>query len=511
MEIINQIFLLNVFFNLFMFQFKDTTANNLFIQIAQTLLKDGIIIAPRGLKTIELYNVWINLTHPNNCLVTLKERCIDQNYLNGEMEWYLSGDLNVNGIGKYSKFWFNICNLDGTVNSNYGFFVFKQIMPNNKSQFEWCVQSILKDPNTRQAVINYNQPIHKYEDNKDFVCTMSQHFKQHDGVIDTTVIMRSNDLIYGLTYDINWFVYVLSQLCKSTGYQMGQYYQFTSSLHVYEKHLDMLNSISHAQIDPNGQLKAKIIHVFNKALLTRIEIFEQWSIENPDLKHSNFDLVNKSSLMCLPYLVYALDQDISKTSNKIDCYSYLFQMVKENVDKYGRMASWGTIELLFPFALSCYYNLLNHNQKDEWIYFKDFLLNTTIQDVEMLNQSRICAWQCSSKIEKRNYRKRDVEDKDPLIGIVEGNTIYEHYQLLEDYGNINNYDFISNWSNQIINRLSIASEIYQNLFNNRDITLSNVICDLWKKKLQLNSKIKIGQLIDYTTVALFLYFFKLNC
>jgi thymidylate synthase len=101
------------------------------------------------------------------------------------------------------------------------------------------------DPETRQAIMNYNQPRHKYAGNKDFVCTISQEFRADQwGNLNTVVHMRSNDLIFGLTFDLPWFSYVQKLIADEVGLKIGSYSHFASSLHVYERHFDMLREIA---------------------------------------------------------------------------------------------------------------------------------------------------------------------------------------------------------------------------------------------------------------------------
>jgi thymidylate synthase len=222
---------------------KGNNANELFINASKELIANGKYVSPRGLKTLEIEDAWLILKDPNKSIVTLSERKIDLDYLEGEIAWYLSGSLQVEDIAKHSKFWNNIQNKDGTVNSNYGFLAMKE-KHNGKTQYQWCVDRIKEDKDTRQAIINYNQPKHKFEDNKDFVCTIAQLFRVNDNKLDSTVLMRSNDMIRGLTYDMPWFTLVQKQLAEETGYDLGVYKHYSASFHVYEKHFDMVNKIA---------------------------------------------------------------------------------------------------------------------------------------------------------------------------------------------------------------------------------------------------------------------------
>lgn len=215
--------------------------NELLIKASTEFILDGKECSPRGLKTLELEDVFLELENPKANIVTLPERKLDLKYLEAELKWYDSGDLSIEKIKDYSSMWSKIANHDLTANSNYGYFVNKQLI-NGKSQFDWCVSCFDNDINTRQALINYNQPHHKYDGNKDFVCTISQSFRFNKG-LDSTVLMRSNDLIYGFCYDVPWFTLVQKELANKLNLPIGVYKHYASSLHVYEQHFGMLAHI----------------------------------------------------------------------------------------------------------------------------------------------------------------------------------------------------------------------------------------------------------------------------
>lgn len=164
------------------------------------------------------------------------------------MDWYKSGSLNADDISKHSVFWDKLKDTNGTVNSNYGFLALVEKHA-GKSQLEWCVDKLREDPETRQAVINYNQPRHKYQGNKDFVCTLNQLFRKENDRLNSRVFMRSNDLIFGLSYDLPWFTYIQERVADSVGLEVGKYFHYAASLHVYEKHFKMLEEIANESIN----------------------------------------------------------------------------------------------------------------------------------------------------------------------------------------------------------------------------------------------------------------------
>lgn len=230
-----------------MIYISGSNINHLFGAIATTILVEGHENNPRGLKTLELNDAWLEVEDISDPIISLKSRKLDLDYLDKEMEWYHSGSLMACDISENASMWDRIKDTNGTVNSNYGFLTMVQKW-GGKSQLEWCVDSLIKDPNTRQAVMNYNQPIHKYNGVKDFVCTLTQTFIKRAGRLDTIVLMRSNDIIYGLSYDIPWFAYVQKKVSEETGIPIGKYNHYATSLHVYEKHFDMIEGMSNERV-----------------------------------------------------------------------------------------------------------------------------------------------------------------------------------------------------------------------------------------------------------------------
>lgn len=200
--------------------------------------------SPRGKKTKELINLGISILRPEKCIITNPGRNLSEDYLRDELKWYLSGDRSVEFIGQRASLWQKIANEDGLVNSNYGHIVFNQEMSNfDGNQYDWVISSLKKDPDSRQAIINFNQPFHKYKDNKDFVCTINTQYLQRDNKIIGITNMRSNDLIYGFSYDLPFFSWLQERVANDLGKEVGTLYHNAASMHVYEKHFKMLKKI----------------------------------------------------------------------------------------------------------------------------------------------------------------------------------------------------------------------------------------------------------------------------
>ena len=223
-------------------------ASDIFEEACRQISKYGVEYEPRKLKVKELRNMTLVLNRPWENIVNTKERNISLKYLLAEWLWYVSGELDVEFIGEYAPFWKKIVNNDGhTVNSNYGYYMFKQSVGkiNIKSQFDYVVDTLRVDKDSRQAVVNINNISHKVEGIKDYPCTVYMQFFIRNNELELTVGMRSTDLVLGYCNDVfqfTMFQYLVYNELKKymEDLKIGNFTLFTSSLHVYEKHYKMM-------------------------------------------------------------------------------------------------------------------------------------------------------------------------------------------------------------------------------------------------------------------------------
>lgn len=223
--------------------------------------------SPRGLRIREkMYYQFTVLNPVSEPIVTLDE---DRNktiesYTKKELEWYKSGSLLVEDAKKISKFWGNLANPDGTINSNYGHLVLQDISEGNpayenhgaeilpseceygmRTPWQWAKRSLLLDESSRQAVVRFNKPIHCYKGNKDFVCTMYGNFHIRDNKLMFAVRMRSSDLHYGLVFDMPFFIYLQDRMLQEIkpeypNLKIGSFTFSADSIHIYERSFDVV-------------------------------------------------------------------------------------------------------------------------------------------------------------------------------------------------------------------------------------------------------------------------------
>ena len=181
---------------------------------------------------------------------------------------YDSGTNLAEDFGKASKFWLSLSNPDGTINSAYGHLIWKHKSHGSnfetqlidapgfssldgggtvkiqntvkRTPWEWCVESLKRDRDTRQAILRFNLPEHAWVGNKDFVCTMHSNFLIRDNKLHMSTVMRSNDLTLGLVYDLPFFCSLMDRMVEELkpmypDLQKGHYTHTVHSLHIYER------------------------------------------------------------------------------------------------------------------------------------------------------------------------------------------------------------------------------------------------------------------------------------
>lgn len=194
-----------------------------------------------GSKTIEIIGASFIadesgiLTNPN------------EDYIERELEWYKSCSRYVKDIpGKTPVIWENVSSNTGKINSNYGWCIYTE---ENGDQYNNTKNALIKNPNTRQAIMIYNRPtMHidsTIDDMSDFMCTFANAFFIRDNELISHFIMRSNDAVYGYGNDYAWAKFVQEQLCNDLkdvypDLKCGDIIWTASNLHVYERHFDLI-------------------------------------------------------------------------------------------------------------------------------------------------------------------------------------------------------------------------------------------------------------------------------
>lgn len=202
--------------------------------------------SPRGQKIREIINYSLNLTDVRyNAFYNSEKDSLT--YLKKELALYFNGSRSVDDFAEASTFWKKLSTDRETINSAYGYLLFvkKNTCDNNCTQWEWCVNTLAKDPDSRQAIMYLGGSDFQTIGVKDFVCTSTYHFFIRKNQIHLIVNRRSQDIIFGMTYDVPWEL-LLMQCMKeelnnrfNENFTLGDYHLHCGSLHIYERHFPL--------------------------------------------------------------------------------------------------------------------------------------------------------------------------------------------------------------------------------------------------------------------------------
>lgn len=205
--------------------------------------------APRGLPIREKVDYTFSILNPTSDSIRTADEernKVIADYTNKEVLLYNSGTNKMSEFVKASKFWEKLANPDGTINSAYGFLIWRNYSCTSNfsdramTPWEWAKESLLADKDTRQAVLRFNLPEHCWIGNKDFTCTMHGNWLIREDKLNLTMIMRSNDVVKGLVYDLPFFCSLMDKMLEELqstypNLQKGKYTHLAHSFHMYDK------------------------------------------------------------------------------------------------------------------------------------------------------------------------------------------------------------------------------------------------------------------------------------
>jgi thymidylate synthase len=169
----------------------------------------------------------------------------NEEYINAEIDWYLSGSTNINDIYEDDrdppKAWQMSANKYGEINSNYGYLVFDDKW---YRQYDNVVNELAANKDSRRACMIYNRPSiwAEFDANgkNDFICTNAVTYYIRNDMLHSVVQMRSNDVVYGYKNDYAWQSYMLQCVANDLEVYQGTITWQVQNLHVYERHFDLV-------------------------------------------------------------------------------------------------------------------------------------------------------------------------------------------------------------------------------------------------------------------------------
>lgn len=206
-------------------------------QLYRNLLDDGQ--SQRGTRGTnrELLSVSLRILKPRARISRSENRGKPFSAL-GELLWYLSGSDTLEFIKPYVSRYADDA-VNGILEGAYGPRL--MAMRDGIDQFGSIEALLQKRPGSRRAVIQLFNAEDIATHHKEIPCTTTLQFHLRDGLLHMSVTMRSNDAYFGLPHDVFCFTMIQEMMGRRLGVEIGEYYQYVGSMHVYEAKLeDML-------------------------------------------------------------------------------------------------------------------------------------------------------------------------------------------------------------------------------------------------------------------------------
>ena len=240
----------------------------------------------KGNTVHEIVNSTIEIWTPNLCYATMRNMSMP--YLMGELLFYLRSENKVKNIEKYSKFWKTISDDNVNLNSCYGYYIYKMPIPSvrTNNQFDYCLEQLTHNKESKKAVMTiYSGVWHSYK-TKDNPCTMFMQFLIRDNRLSLIVNMRSNDVWFGLPYDVPFFCFVQQQMFLRLkkiykDLKMGSYVHKATSLHLYDRNIKEAEKYVH---NPMSDIK---IPLLTNQTMKELNILMMYENNNPGTAKAN--------------------------------------------------------------------------------------------------------------------------------------------------------------------------------------------------------------------------------
>lgn len=195
--------------------------------IVEDVLRFGYEVDSRAGMTRNLKNVQIILLNPIRSLVSRKG--MSDAFAREEATQLLAGAFDRQRLAAIAPRAAEMI----TAATAYG--------PRVSAQLLGVERELRENPNSRRAVVyvgRHDDLYHSGDESRarEMPCTLTWQFDLTEGALDMTVNMRSNDAVWGLSYDIPSFTAVQRAMAVSLGVPLGTYFHQAGSFHVYERH-----------------------------------------------------------------------------------------------------------------------------------------------------------------------------------------------------------------------------------------------------------------------------------
>lgn len=177
-----------------------------------------------------------------------------------EIAWFLQARQNVNFIRSYAPIWDKFVEEDGqTVEAAYGFRWRNHF---GRDQIEDAINALASNKTDRRVFISAWDPANDGlgRPSRNVPCPVGFTLSITDGRLNSTLLIRSSDVFVGLPYDVMGHALLMTAILASLRHknprdlsllQLGKMHVTLAHPHLYEPHLDMVDTA--LSLIPNEQ------------------------------------------------------------------------------------------------------------------------------------------------------------------------------------------------------------------------------------------------------------------
>jgi thymidylate synthase len=261
--------------------YQNNKSNQLYVQALKDCLSVSSCTPSRVGNVYDLGPVAFEFEPGKLNLLTIKNRALNPFFAIAEAAWVIGGHNELDILSYYLKKYDAFSDDGMTLNGAYGFRLRSCF---GYDQLDIAIQELKDSPDSRRCVLNmYSVDDLRNNTSKDIPCNTSIMLKIRDGALDLTVINRSNDVHWGIPYNIFVFQVLHCYLARKIGVELGFQRHFTDSLHLYEHSINEATAILDDVVIPDFESDSiEILY----AIIDNIE----------NINQRNFSAINDHSL-----------------------------------------------------------------------------------------------------------------------------------------------------------------------------------------------------------------------
>lgn len=227
--------------------FEGTTADLVWQKAVFELIEhpDHTANGPKGM-TNEFLPCVLRIGDPHHRWIVSRDPPYNPAFGLVEFVWIITGNNESKVVNYWNPKLPEYSGLDDSYHGAYGFRLRHEF---GIDQIKRAYQALSNLPESRQVVLQIWKPeidmpaIDGQATSSDIPCNMMALLKLRDGRLHWSQIMRSNDIMRGLPYNIIQFTLLQEVMAGWLGIELGDYVHIADSLHVYQKDLPEFHCI----------------------------------------------------------------------------------------------------------------------------------------------------------------------------------------------------------------------------------------------------------------------------